>query len=59
MQASDSNRLEPGAGHVDWPMFGAAVKAAGYEGPIAVESRLSGPPDEVLPAVPTLLRRNL
>jgi sugar phosphate isomerase/epimerase len=59
VQASDSNRLEPGAGHVDWPMFGAAVRAAGYDGPIAVESRLSGPADEVLPAVPNLLRRYL
>jgi sugar phosphate isomerase/epimerase len=59
VQASDSNRLEPGAGHVDWPLFCATVTAAGYDGPIAVESRLSGPADEVLPQVPTLLRRYL
>ena len=59
LQASDSNRLEPGRGHVDWALFGASVRAAGYTGPIAVESRLSGPAEVVLPAVPALLRRYL
>jgi sugar phosphate isomerase/epimerase len=59
IQASDSNRLEPGAGHVDWARFGAAVRAAGYTGPIAVESRLSGPAQDVLPRVPDLLRSHL
>jgi sugar phosphate isomerase/epimerase len=59
LQASDSNRLEPGAGHVDWALFGATVQALGYTGPIAVESRLSGPAEEVLPRVPPLLRRYL
>ena len=59
LQASDSNRLEPGAGHVDWSLFGATVRALGYAGPIAIESRLSGPAAEVLPRVPPLLRRYL
>jgi len=59
VQASDSNRLEPGAGHVDWPLFGATLLAIGYDGPIAVESRLSGPPEIALAAVPPLLRRYL
>ena len=59
VQASDSNRLEPGAGHVDWPLFGATLAAIGYDGPIAIESRLSGPADEVLRSVPPLLRRYL
>ena len=26
VQASDSNRLEPGAGHLDWPLFGATMR---------------------------------
>ncbi|NAZ85971.1 sugar phosphate isomerase/epimerase family protein [Kineococcus indalonis] len=43
VQVSDSNRLEPGAGHVDWPRLCAAVRAIGYTGALAVESRLSGP----------------
>jgi sugar phosphate isomerase/epimerase len=58
-QVSDSNRLEPGAGHIDWALVGATVKALEYTGPIAVESRLSGPAHEVLPRVPPLLRRYL
>jgi len=59
VQASDSNRLEPGAGHLDWALFGATLQAIGYDGPIAIESRLSGAAAEVLPSVPPLLRRYL
>lgn len=59
LQASDSNRLEPGAGHIDWALLGATVQAIGYRGPIAIESRLSGPAADVLPSVPPLLRRYL
>ena len=59
VQASDSNRLEPGAGHVDWPLFGATLRAIGYDGPVAIESRLSGPADIALPRVPPFLRRYL
>ncbi|WIB77933.1 sugar phosphate isomerase/epimerase family protein [Curtobacterium sp. MCPF17_002] len=59
VQASDSNRLEPGAGHVDWALFGATVQAIGYTGSIAIESRLSGLAADVLPTVPPLLRRYL
>jgi sugar phosphate isomerase/epimerase len=59
LQASDSNRLEPGAGHIDWALFGATVTALGYDRSIAVESRLSGDAADVLPTVPTLLRRYL
>jgi len=59
VQASDSNRLEPGAGHVDWPLFGATLRAIGYDGPVAIESRLSGPAEVALAAVPPFLRRYL
>lgn len=59
IQASDSNRLEPGAGNVDWALFGATLKSIGYQGTVAVESRLSGPAGEVLPRVPSLLGRYL
>lgn len=59
VQASDTNRLEPGAGHLDWPLMLRALTDHGYEGDIALESRLSGPADEVLPRVPALLRRYL
>ncbi len=59
VQASDSNRLEPGAGHIDWALFGATLRSIGYDGPVAVESRLSGPADVVLRRVPPLLGRYL
>jgi sugar phosphate isomerase/epimerase len=59
VQASDSNRLEPGAGHIDWALFGATLRSIGYERSVAIESRLSGPAASVLPPVPALLRRYL
>ncbi|ROS75474.1 sugar phosphate isomerase/epimerase family protein [Cellulomonas sp. PhB143] len=59
VQASDSNRLEPGAGHVDWALEMSTLRSSGYVGPVAVESRLSGPAEVVLPRVPSLLRRHL
>jgi sugar phosphate isomerase/epimerase len=59
VQASDSNRLEPGAGHIDWALFGATLRSIGYDGTVAVESRLSGDAASVLPNVPALLRRYL
>jgi sugar phosphate isomerase/epimerase len=59
VQVSDSNRLEPGAGHLDWPLFAATLRDIGYAGDIALESRLSGPANEVLPKVPGFLRRYL
>jgi sugar phosphate isomerase/epimerase len=49
IQISDSNRLEPTAGHIDWSMTLAAIAAIGYAGELAYECRLSGPVDEVLP----------
>ncbi|MFJ5862598.1 sugar phosphate isomerase/epimerase family protein [Pseudarthrobacter sp. NPDC092439] len=59
VQASDSNRLEPGAGNIDWALFGATLKSIGYQGTVALESRLSGPASDVLPRVPALLGRYL
>jgi sugar phosphate isomerase/epimerase len=59
VQVSDSNRLEPGAGHVDWAPICASLDTIGYDGPLALESRLSGPAEDVLPRVPALLRRYL
>lgn len=59
IQASDSNRLEPGAGNIDWALFGATLKSIGYQGTVALESRLSGPAEDVLPRVPSLLGRYL
>jgi sugar phosphate isomerase/epimerase len=55
VQLGDSNRLEPGAGHYDWPETLQALEAIGYEGWLAMECGLSGPVDQVLPKVAKLL----
>jgi sugar phosphate isomerase/epimerase len=49
IQLSDSNRLEPGSGHIDWAATLRAISSIGYTGELAYECRLSGPADEVLP----------
>src|SRR4051812_47407756 len=56
VQLGDSNRLEPGAGHYDWPATLAALDRIGYDGWLAMECGLSGPPGDVLPKVSALLR---
>ncbi len=56
VQLGDSNRLEPGAGHYDWPATLAALDSIGYDGWLAMECRLSGPAHDVLPRVAALLR---
>ncbi|MFP5284037.1 MAG: sugar phosphate isomerase/epimerase family protein [Actinomycetes bacterium] len=49
VQLSDSNRLEPGAGHLDWTLLLNALHVAGYDDELAYECRLSGEVDQVLP----------
>jgi sugar phosphate isomerase/epimerase len=57
LQLGDTNRLEPGAGHYDWARSLDALEEIGYDGWMAMECRLSGPPAQVLPRVSALLRR--
>jgi sugar phosphate isomerase/epimerase len=56
VQVSDSNRLEPGAGHLDWTAFVSALSSIGYTGDLAAECRLSGPAEQVLPKAAATLR---
>lgn len=56
VQLGDTNRREPGAGHYDWPSTLQALDGIGYDGWLAMECGLSGPVEEVLPAVRRLLR---
>jgi sugar phosphate isomerase/epimerase len=56
VQLSDSNRLEPGAGHIDWTRTLGALDDAGYDGWLAFECRLSGPAEATLAAAVTRLR---
>ena len=57
VQLSDSNRLEPGAGHLDWLALLNTIWATGYVDEQAFECRLSGPVDEVLPVAVQRLRQ--
>ena len=57
VQVSDSNRFQPGAGHIDWPALLRTLDAAGYDGYLALECRLRGEPAEAVAGVPGFLRR--
>ncbi|SEG87032.1 Sugar phosphate isomerase/epimerase [Actinacidiphila yanglinensis] len=56
-QVSDSNRFQPGAGHLDWPAWLGALESSGYTGWLAAECRLTGDPEDAVRAVPAFLRR--
>lgn len=55
VQLSDSNRLEPGAGHLDWVTLLATLDQMHYAGTLAFECRLSGDAADVLPRAVRLL----
>lgn len=57
VQVSDSNRLQPGAGHLDWPAVLGALASVGYDGYLALECRLRGEPAQAVASVPAFLRR--
>jgi sugar phosphate isomerase/epimerase len=56
VQLSDSNRLEPGAGHLDWGALLRLLEDIGYDGVLAFECRLSGEAADVLPPATKMLR---
>jgi sugar phosphate isomerase/epimerase len=56
VQVSDSNRFQPGAGHIDWAALLATLDAVGYDGCLALECRLRGDPAEAVAGVPAFLR---
>jgi sugar phosphate isomerase/epimerase len=53
---ADSQRLEPGRGHLDWASVFDGLERLGYDGYASMECNLSGPADEVLPAAVAFLR---
>ncbi|MFI6284367.1 sugar phosphate isomerase/epimerase family protein [Streptomyces sp. NPDC051018] len=57
-QVSDSNRFQPGAGHLDWPAWLSALHAIGYDGYLAAECRLTGDPGDAVRSIPAFLRRS-
>ncbi|GAA4973771.1 sugar phosphate isomerase/epimerase family protein [Actinoplanes utahensis] len=58
VQVSDSNRFQPGAGHLDWAALLSTLDAIGYDGWLAVECRLRGEPATAVASIPGFLRRN-
>jgi len=54
---ADTNRLEPGQGHMDYVTAFRALRAIEYGGWLSLECGLSGGHDRVLPATVKVLRR--
>ncbi|MFB9237948.1 sugar phosphate isomerase/epimerase family protein [Plantactinospora siamensis] len=59
VQASDSNRYQPGAGHLDWPALLGTLGDVGYDGYVALECRLRGDQRAALRQAARVLRRAL
>jgi sugar phosphate isomerase/epimerase len=56
---ADSQRLEPGQGHMDWQSIFGGLTRAGYDGVASLECNLSGPADTVLPESVSFLRERI
>ncbi|KIF78379.1 xylose isomerase [Streptomyces sp. 150FB] len=57
-QVSDSNRFQPGAGHLDWPAWLGALHTIGFSGYLAAECRLTGEPVQAVRSIPAFLHRS-
>jgi sugar phosphate isomerase/epimerase len=57
VHVADSNRKQPGRGHLDFRSGLRALKAAGYDGYLGVECGLLGPTDDALREAATYLRK--
>ncbi|WP_199550333.1 sugar phosphate isomerase/epimerase family protein [Streptomyces sp. N35] len=57
-QVSDSNRFQPGAGHLDFAAWLSALHTISYDGYLAAECRLAGDPIEAVRSIPAFLRRS-
>jgi sugar phosphate isomerase/epimerase len=56
MQLGDSNRLQPGRGHLDFGPSLKALEEVGFQGFLAMECGVEGDPASALPAVVRYLR---
>ena len=56
VHVADSNRLQPGRGHLDFRPGFTTLKEVGYDGYLGIECRLDGPIDRVIPETTALLR---
>jgi sugar phosphate isomerase/epimerase len=56
VHVDDTNRLQPGTGHMGFAGVFAALREVGYDGWLTFECRLRGTPEEALPASVRFLR---
>ena len=56
VHVADSNRLQPGRGHLDFGPGFRALKAIGYDGYLGIECRVDGPYDEAIRETVAFLR---
>ena len=56
VHVDDTNRLQPGTGHMDFAGVFAALRDVGYDGWLTFECRLRGRAEEALPASTRFLR---
>ena len=59
VHVDDTNRLQPGTGHMDFAGVFAALRDVGYDGWLTFECRLRGAPQQALPASTRFLSRFL
>jgi sugar phosphate isomerase/epimerase len=59
VHVDDSNRLQPGTGHLDFAGAFEALRTIGYDRWLALECRLRGEPAEALASTTRFLTRNL
>ena len=57
VHVADSNRLQPGRGHLDFRPGFRALKEIGYDGPLAIECRVDGPYDDAIREAAELIRK--
>jgi sugar phosphate isomerase/epimerase len=55
VHVDDTNRLQPGAGHMDFAGVLEALRSIGYDDWLTFECRLRGDPDQALPASTSFL----
>lgn len=56
VHVADSNRLQPGLGHLDFRPGFTALKETGYDGFLGIECRVEGPKEQALRESTALLR---
>ena len=56
---ADSQRLEPGKGHLDFDSVFGGLTRMGYDGWASMECHLSGPAEDVLPAAVEFIRSRI